>query len=195
MKKHVTGVMAVCTMIVMTLGLPACKTAPEPEASKAEKRADIRDMADEALGQWYAQQPSAQDEVKQSVGYAVFSDMGFKVLFMGGAKGKGIAVNNSDKRTYYMEMLELQPGLGLGGEKFRMVFLFSTKEAFHHFVTSGWEAGANAMALAKTSSMDHGGAKSVSVLPGVRMYQLTDEGIVAGVSITGAKFYKDSELE
>jgi len=195
MKQQAISAVAACAIVILALGLPACTTVPESEATKQEKRADVRDMADEALGQWYAQQPSAQQEVKQSVGYAVFSDVGFKVLFMGGSKGKGVAVNNSDKRTYYMEMLELQPGLGLGGEKFRMIFLFSTNEAFNHFVNDGWEAGANAMALAKNSSMSHGGASSVSILPGVRMYQLTDEGLVAGVSITGAKFYKDKELE
>jgi len=195
MKQQARSVVAACAMVILALGLPACTTVPPSEDTKDEMRADVRDMADEALGQWYAQQPSAQDEVKQAVGYAVFSDVGFKLLIGGGADGKGVAVRNSDKRKYYMKMVAIAPGLGLGAERFRLVFLFSTEEAFNHFVTSGWEAGANAMALIKTRSMEHGGSKSVSVLPGISIYQLTDDGAVAGVSIVGAKFYRDSELE
>ena len=195
MKKGVMSVIATCAMVALTLVLPACKTVPESEATKAEKRADIRDMAAEALGQWRAQQPSSQAEVKQAVGYAVFSDVGFNLIIAGGAKGKGVAVRNSDKRHYYMKMIAAAPGLGIGAERFRLVFLFSTEKAFNHFVNNGWEASANAMALFKTQSTDHGGVKQVSLMSGITIYQLTDEGAVAAVSVVGAKFYKDSELE
>jgi hypothetical protein len=36
-----------------------------------------------------------------------------------------------------MKMLELQPGLGLGAEKYRLVLIFDNPEAFNKFVTSG----------------------------------------------------------
>ncbi len=48
--------------------------------------------------------------------------------------------------------MELQPGLGLGAEKFWLVFVFETPAAFNSFVTSGWEAGANAMLAAKSQN-------------------------------------------
>jgi len=195
MNKKLMSVIAAGAMVAATLGLPACTTVPESAATKAEKRADIRDMAAEALGQWYAQQPSAQAEVKQAIGYAVFSDVGFKLIIGGGAKGKGVAVRNSDKQHYYMKMVAAAPGLGIGAERFRLIFLFSTEDAFNHFVTSGWEAAANAMALFKTQSTDYGGVKQVSMMSGITIYQLTDDGAVTGVSVVGAKFYKDSELE
>jgi len=42
--------------------------------------------------------------------------------------------------------------------------------------------------------MNKGGGNAVSVSQGVTMYQITEEGVIVGVSLTGAKFYKDSEL-
>ncbi len=61
-------------------------------------------------------------------------------------------------------------------------------------MTSGWEAGANAMAAAKSKSGGSASAGAVTVSPGVFIYQLTEEGFIVGVSLTGAKFYKDSQL-
>ena len=39
-----------------------------------------------------------------------------------------------------------------------------------------------------------GAAGAVVVAPGVTMYQFTQDGAIAGVSITGAKYYKDDAL-
>jgi hypothetical protein len=39
-----------------------------------------------------------------------------------------------------------------------------------------------------------GAAAAVSFRNGVKMYQLDDTGAVVGVSITGAKYYKDDDL-
>jgi lipid-binding SYLF domain-containing protein len=77
---------------------------------------------------------------------------------------------------------------------FRVVFIFETPEAFNTFVTSGWEAGANAMATAKTQTEGGALAGAVSVSKGVKMIQLDGEGLIVGVSLTAAKYYKDKEL-
>jgi hypothetical protein len=61
-------------------------------------------------------------------------------------------------------------------------------------VTSGWEAGANAMASAKTKAEGGALAGAVTVSKGVQMCQLNDEGAIVGVSLTAAKYYKDKEL-
>jgi hypothetical protein len=61
-------------------------------------------------------------------------------------------------------------------------------------VTSGWELGANAMAAAKSDSGGGGAAGAVIFREGVKMYQLSDKGVIVGVSITNAKYYKDGDL-
>jgi hypothetical protein len=50
------------------------------------------------------------------------------------------------------------------------------------------------MAAAKSSSEGGGAAGVVSLQEGVKMYQLSDTGAIVGVSITGAKYSKDGDL-
>ena len=181
-------------LTVICLGLLACSSAPESPYQVDEQRASVRDMASQTLIQLYQANPEAQDAIRNAAGYAVFSDFGMKVLYMGGAKGQGIAVNNATGETIFMKMFELQPGLGVGAERFRMVLVFDTPQAFNQFVTSGWEFGANAMAAAKSNTRGAAYSGAVSLSPDIHLYQLTEEGLIAGVSITGAKFYRDEEL-
>jgi lipid-binding SYLF domain-containing protein len=151
-------------------------------------------MANQTLVQLYAKYPAAKPEISKAAGYAVFSDFGFKFIFMGGAGGEGVAVNTATMQETFMKMAEFQPGLGFGAAKFRIVFIFETLEAFNSFVTSGWEAGANAMASAKTKTEGGALAGAATVSKGVKMFQLNDEGAIVGVSLTAAKYYKDKEL-
>jgi lipid-binding SYLF domain-containing protein len=75
------------------------------------------------------------------------------------------------------------------------VFLFENAAAFNKFVTSGWDLGANVMAASKTATEGGAYQGAVSVSEGVYLYQLTEEGLVVGVSLTGAKYYKDKDLK
>ena len=124
----------------------------------------------------------------------MFSDVGMKMFYGGAAHGGGIAVNNATKQSTFMKMIELQPGYGFGVENFRNVFIFDSAAALNEFINSGWEFGGNAMAAARGGGQGGSAAGAITVAPGVTMYQLTQEGVIAGVSITGAKYYKDDAL-
>ena len=93
-----------------------------------------------------------------------------------------------------MKMVELQPGLGVGAENYHLVFIFENPDAFNTFVTSGWELGTNALASAKYGSAGGGATGAVSFSHGVKLYQFDASGAIVGVSITGAKYYKDDDL-
>lgn len=165
------------------------------KSDKDAERDSVRAMTEQSLAQLYKNKPAAKGAVASAAGYAVFSDFGFKVMIMGGAHGKGMAVKNATKQETFMKMVELQPGLGLGAEKYRLVLIFENPDAFNNFVTSGWELGANAMAAAKDDKGGGaGGAGAMTFSNGVKMYQLSDTGVIVGVSITGAKYYKDDDL-
>jgi lipid-binding SYLF domain-containing protein len=181
-------------MVVLVLGLLACSGAPPSKPQIDEQRTSIREMASQTLAQLYRQYPDARSNVESGAGYAVFSDFGMKFMFLGGAGGQGVAVNNVTKQQTFMKMVELQPGFGFGAQKFRIVFIFGTPQALNQFVTSGWEFGANAMAAAKTSTQGAGAQMGATVAPGVTMYQLSEQGAIVGVSLTGAKYYPNSEL-
>jgi lipid-binding SYLF domain-containing protein len=181
-------------LVALGLGLLACSTAPMSQSQADEQRAEIRAMANETIAQLYQQYPAARRQIQQAAGYAVFSNFGFKVLFMGSATGGGLAVNHATRRETFMRMVELQPGYGFGVQRFRLVFVFETPQAFDQFVYSGWEFGGNVMASARTRTQQMGNQLGVSVSPGVLMYQISDQGAIVGISITGAKYYPDANL-
>jgi len=194
MQKKTLSVVIVSAMVLLSLALFSCATAPQSKSEKEQQQDSVRDMANKTLQDLYTKHPAAKDAISEAAGYAVFSDFGFKVLFLGGAGGSGLAVKTATKQETFMKMAEFQPGLGLGAAKFRVVFIFETLDAFNSFVTSGWEAGANAMASAKTQTEGGALAGAVTVSKGVKMIQLNGEGAIVGVSLTAAKYYKDKEL-
>src|SRR6187549_2028969 len=120
-------------------------------ATKEEKRQDVRDVAQNTLDRLYKAQPSAKDAIDRSAGYAVFSNFGMKILFAGGGKGSGLAVNRKTKAETFMKMLEVQAGLGMGVKKFRLVWVFEKQSDLDQFINAGWEVGGQATAAATVS--------------------------------------------
>ena len=94
-----------------------------------------------------------------AAGYAVFSNLGVKILVAGSGNGKGIAVDNKSKKETFMKMLELQAGLGMGVKKFRVIFVFDTEKTFNSFVNSGWQFGGQATAAAKNADQGQRGGE------------------------------------
>ena len=182
-------------LLIVLLCLIAVAGFADDEKDKEKERGEIREMSQETLARLYKAQPSAQAAVQKAYGYAVFSNMGVKILLAGSGKGKGMAIKNQDKSETFMKMLELQAGLGMGVKKFRVIFVFENQKAFDGFVNSGWEFGGQTSAAAKTSP-DKGGSMqgAASVSEGVWMYQLTDKGLALELTGKGTKYSKDKDL-
>jgi lipid-binding SYLF domain-containing protein len=167
---------------------------PANADSVDQQRASIRQMAQRTLQNLYSVAPSARTAIKRCSGYAVFSNFGMKILFAGGGKGQGLAVNRASGRETFMKMLEVQAGLGLGIKKFNLVFVFGNRAAFDQFVNSGWVFGGQTTAAAKYKQEGEAFAGAVAVAPGVWVYQLTESGLALELTLKGTKYYKDSEL-
>jgi lipid-binding SYLF domain-containing protein len=176
----------ICALTVMA------HAADDPKIEK--KQEDIRNMAHATLQRLYKAQPQAKALVHGAAGYAVFSNLGVKILVAGSGNGKGIAVNNKTKKETFMKMLEVQAGLGMGVKKFSVIFVFDTEKALDNFVNSGWEFGGQATAAATTGTQGGALAGAVSVADGVWMYQLTDKGVALELTAKGTKYYKDGDL-
>ena len=189
---------------VVAIAAPASATLRErvglgqSEAEKAEEaeaaRAEMRTTARETLRQLYASKPEARAIVEQAAGYAVFSNFGMKLLVTGSARGRGIAVD-ADGREIFMRMAEVQAGFGFGVKKFRQVWVFDTPAAYRAFVDKGFELGGNAQVAAKTDSRGRSRGGAVTVSPGVWVFELTDKGVVADLSVKGTKYYRDRDLD
>jgi len=164
-------------------------------SSKIEKKQkDIRTMARDTLERLYEADPKAKSAVEGASGYAVFSNLGIKILVAGSGNGKGIAIDNKSKHETFMKMLELQAGLGMGVKKFSVVFVFDNQRVFNSFVNSGWQFGGQATAAVKNGDKGASMEGAVSVSDGVWMYQLTDKGIALEITAKSTKYYKDDDL-
>jgi hypothetical protein len=113
-------VLAKSKVIIVALVCAFALTAHTAEDKKAKEQKEIRKVAQKILQQLYKAEPPAKEAVEHPAGYAVFNNMGVKIVFTG--SGKGIAVDNKTKKETFMKMMELQAGLGIGVKKFNVVF-------------------------------------------------------------------------
>ena len=181
-------------LIVIALVCLLAVTADAADTKTEKNQKQIRDMAHDTLQQLYKADARTRAVVKGAAGYAVFSNLGVKILVAGSGNGKGLAVNNKTKSETFMKMIELQAGLGMGVKKFRVIFVFDNEKALNGFVNSGWEFGGQTTAAAKNGDQGAAMAGAVSISDGVWMYQLTDKGLALEITAKGTKYYKDNDL-
>jgi lipid-binding SYLF domain-containing protein len=164
------------------------------EGKIIQAREQVREMAQDALASLYEIAPSTRRAVEGAAGYAVFSTFGVKLFFAGGTTGKGMVVNKRTSRQTFMKMIQVQGGLGFGVNQNRLIFVFSNEQALRNFINQGWEFGgqANLSAMASGQGTQFSGAAAVS--PGVYLYQLTQTGLSATLTVGGTKFFKDGDL-
>ena len=94
-----------------------------------------------------------------------------------------------------MRMMQGNVGFGLGAKDFRVVFVFDNREVMNQFISSGWSFGGQANASAKSDQgigAEKGGA--IAVAPGVRAYQLTENGLALELTIGGTKYWVDNAV-
>jgi lipid-binding SYLF domain-containing protein len=166
-----------------------------PSESKIiQARQQVREMAQDALASLYEITPGSRRVIERSAGYAVFSTFGVKLFFAGGNTGKGMVVNRRTNRQTFMKMLQVQGGLGFGINQNRLIFVFTNQQALLNFIDQGWEFGGqvNLSAMAGGQGGMFSGAAAVS--PGVYLYQLTQTGLAATLTVGGTKFFKDGDL-
>lgn len=165
-----------------------------PDKTIAQQRQDVLKKNADILKQLYLIQPKAKELIEKSAGYATFSNFGMKILIAGGGTGSGVVFEKTTSRPIYMNMAEVQAGLGLGIKSFQNIFVFQTQAAINDFVNSGWTFGGQVTAAAKYESNGDAYQDATIVAPGVLMYQLTDSGLAAEITGKGTKYYKDTGL-
>jgi lipid-binding SYLF domain-containing protein len=166
-----------------------------PNESKIiQGRLQVREMAQDALAGLYEVNPGTRRVIERAAGYAVFSTFGVKLFFAGGTTGKGMVVNQRTHRQTFMNMVQVQGGLGFGVNQNRLIFVFTNESALRNFINQGWEFGgqANLSAMAGGQGTQFSGAAAVS--PGIYLYQLTDTGLSASITVSGTKFFKNADL-
>lgn len=180
----------VISSVMVTLLTGLCSAGDSPE----QKREKIRKMADETLNDLYKEQPASKGAIQSSVGYAVFDNLGTKILLVSTARGSGIAVNSKTKKETFMKMFAAGGGLGVGVKDYRVIFAFENNQAMAKFLDSGWTGSAEADAAAKTSKSGGAYTGASRIDDGVWAYQITKKGLALEATLQGTKYYKDDDL-
>ncbi|MBU4252423.1 MAG: hypothetical protein KKC39_05645 [Candidatus Omnitrophica bacterium] len=168
------------------------KVNMKPQTAE-EWRTYIRYRRDEVLRDLYKAEPRARWEILRAKGYAVFMNLNVNLILASVTGGRGVVHENGifGKETF-MRMAQGGVGFGLGVKDFRTVFIFDDWAVLNKFLNSGWQFGAEADAAAKGGGAGAAASGAVAVAPGLRVYQLTENGLALQATVHGTKFWRDA---
>lgn len=180
-----------CLASLLSLVLVACVASGQgPE----QKREHVDQRTKEVLDRLFAESPAAEEQIERAAGYAVFSNIGVDLLFVGGGGGYGVAIDNDGGERTYMRMGEAGVGIGLGVKDFRVVFVFQDHARFDSFVRDGWDVSADANAAAEVGGEGASASGAASFQNGVALYQLTETGLALRANVKGTKYWPYEQL-
>src|SRR5690606_31368849 len=155
----------------------------------AERRAELIEMADEALRQVRRQNAEAAELMEQAYGHAVFATTKGGLLLTG-AGGTGVARSHDGSDVTFMRLGSAGIGLGGGFESYRLVLLFRDRETYDSFVSGEWDGMLAAQATAGTA----GASAEEPFLGGVRAFRVTEGGLMVQADVTGVRFWPARNL-
>ena len=206
---------------ILSLTLIASGCAVPIGSTISDKQNYVRKMRDDTLAQLYSYNPALRAQIEQGAGFATFSNLNIYLGLLSTTQGYGIAVDNKTGDETYMRMTRFGAGLGAGLKDFRAVFVFKDPTTFQAFLDKGWEFGTEGeasiiaggrtglalgvQATAQTSGFGAGaraqsgmgalaGGGHVSGGSGMKIYEITENGVVVQATVAGTKYSRDTEL-
>jgi lipid-binding SYLF domain-containing protein len=127
--------------------------------------------------------PNIAELFSNSVGYAIFPNVGKGAYVIGAASGNGTVYQNG-KLIGYADMKQVDIGLQIGGKAFIEVIFFQTQAALDRFKGESYELSGNVSAVL----LEEGVSKSVDFQDGVGVVTKSKAGAMAGISVGGQRF-------
>ncbi|MBO9352438.1 twin-arginine translocation pathway signal [Bordetella petrii] len=183
---------AVAAMTVAVAGLvfSGCTTtSSNASATATEQRQEINSGADATLSKLYQTSPQAKALVESAKGVLIFPSVISASFVVGAEHGKGV-LRVGGANAGYFSTTAGSIGLQAGAQSKAVVLLFMTDEALQKFRNSnGWTVGADAtVAVAKVGA--NGNIDTNTAQQPVVGFVMNNAGLMAGVSIDGAKISK-----
>ena len=154
-----------------------------------QERQTIDDNAQESLFRLFKESHEAKELYDQGAGYAVFDSREFAFLIKTGF-GSGVAVNKTNYSRTYMKMASGGLNIGGGVKYIQVIFIFPTEQTLNDFVDNGWTEEGEASAVGGKDSSKYG----ITLADGTKVYELVDTGLMLKMSISGTKYWKDTDL-
>lgn len=175
MKKY--SLICMAALLTAAISLPA--TAHAGKDSKEKMLMDARN-AKTALIKGDA---GMANLFKTAYGYAIFPNIGKGGLGVGAAGGKS-TVYESGSAVGMAKMKQVTVGVQAGGQAYREVIFFETKEALERFKTSKLEISGQMSAVVVKA----GASANAKYSDGVLIFTQTRGGLMAEASVGGQKF-------
>lgn len=169
-------------LVILAAGaatLSGCDTAPK----SAGERATLSSEVQTALMSFKNADPSLNDLLSRSLGYAVFPDVGKAGFIAGGAYGRG-EVYEGGRMIGFADVSKGSIGLQAGAQTFSQLVVFMRQEQLNELKGGKFAFSADASAVA----IKAGAAAAADYSKGVIVFTQAKGGLMAEASIGGQQF-------
>lgn len=180
--------LAVSSAVVLSsIAFLGCTTTrPQDQASSASSRTSIDAQVDASLSKLYDSVKGSRELVARSSGVLVFPAVVGASMGVGAEYGRGALRVNGRTQSYY-STTSGSLGFQAGAQSKAVVYVFTTQAALDKFRNSkGWTAGADATVAVATIGAN-GSIDTNTLRQPVVGFVMTNVGLEAGVSLSGAK--------
>jgi len=168
--------------ILVMMVVFALNTAPIFGQTTAKKNKIIAD-SETAKSEFIKSDPLMKALFDKAYGYVIFPNVGKGGLGIGGAAGNGV-VYEQNKRVGMAKLSQVSIGFQAGGQAYREVIFFESKNEMDRFKESRFEFSAQASAVAVTE----GASANVKYTDGVMVFTMQKGGLMYEASVGGQKF-------
>jgi lipid-binding SYLF domain-containing protein len=188
--QKISNKLATAIMVLLTLMFTSTATFAGADADRQE----IKDMRKKILTRLYKEEPNVKAKIAKAAGYATFSNIGVNVIFISAGGGSGVVHNNKTGKDTYMLMGSGGIGIGLGVKDFNVVMVFHSQDDIDTFIEHGWDFSGQADAAAKSGKKGMEGSAAGTIVNGVDIYQMTENGLALQATLQGTKYWLDDDL-
>lgn len=167
---------------------------PSSKYTVPERRQIINDMAQNTLRKLYEQIPPTKEQVADAAGYGVFSNANVNILLASVGSGYGVVIDRTANKKIYMKMALIGVGPGIGAKDYRQILIFRDDNTLQNFVKKSLEIGAQIDATAKAGEQGGNLSDEGNINDDIVVYSITEAGLALQATLTGAKYWKDKDL-
>ena len=138
--------------------------------------------AEETKQVFIEKHPKFQDYFDEAYGYVIFPAIGKGASVIGGAHGNGTAFEQGEP-IGKAKLTQVTIGFQFGGQSYRQVIFFETKDDLERFKENRFEFAAQASAVA----IEEGAAANFEYTDGVAVFTIVKAGLMYEASLGGQK--------
>jgi lipid-binding SYLF domain-containing protein len=159
--------------------LDGCSSAPGTNSDRTELNNDTQ----AALSDFKTRDPSLDNLLNSSYGFAIFPSVGKGAVGVGGAYGQG-EVYQQGKRVGYADVTQASVGASIGGQTFDELIVFRISQALQNFESAPLTFTADISAVAAKA----GAADNAKWANDIAIFTDIKGGLMGDAAVGGQKF-------